>query len=425
MRQMFVQVPRGNGAEVMQVARAHEAINVSVMEASGFDGPHDLIVIDLPNDRVENILNVLQELYAVHVTLPPQEVIAFKPPPSEAPRQMTNVQPRSPIEIFLAGLQSIGTWKSFLIYAVAGAVVTWIAFFTNTVYLLIAAMLIAPFAGPAMNLALATASGDRVLFRRNIGRYLVAIATTVSTTAALTWLLRQDTVTAVMVNVSQVSSVAILLPLVSGVAGALNLVQSERSSLVSGTAVGILVSASLAPPAGLLGMALVMGLWDVVMNMGFVLLLQLVGINIGGAVIFRLYGITYNLQRYDRGQRTVFLIGLLTSAVILAGLLTWQFSDDLRLQRSSEGARAAQLIEQMVRDSGLGEAVEVNARFTAPDVSDENILITDVIIEYAPDAPLAPEAAELHLRLVIEETLQQRNPQFTPLVSVDVRRPPP
>jgi len=425
MRQMSVQVPRGKGAEVMKIARAHKAINVSVMEALGSDGPHDLVVISLPNRRVEDVLTALEELYPTHITLPPQEVIAFKPPPSEAPRQVTNVQPRSPIEIFLAGLQSIGTWKSFLIYAVAGAIVTWIAFFTNTVYLLIAAMLIAPFAGPAMNLALATASGDRVLFRRNIGRYLVAIVTTVVTTASLTWLLEQNTVTTVMVNVSQVSSVAILLPIVSGVAGALNLVQSERSSLVSGTAVGILVSASLAPPAGLLGISLVMRLWDVAMNTGFILLLQLVGINIGGAVIFRLYGVNYNLQRYSRGQRTVFLIGLIASALVIAGLLTWQFSGDLRLQRSSEGARATQLIEQVVKDSGLGEAIEVDARFTAPDVSGESVLISDIIVEYAPGAPLAPEAAELHLQLAIEDALQQQNPQVTPLVNVDVRRPPP
>ncbi len=425
MRQMFVQVPQGKGMKAMEIARDQEAINVSVLEASGSDGPHDLVVIDIANRKVENVLVALEDLYPLHITLPAYEVIAFKPPASEAPEMVTDIEPRSPIEIFLAGLQSIGSWKSFLVYAIAGALVTWIAFFTDTVYLLIAAMLIAPFAGPAMNLALATASGDKILFRRNIGRYFAAIATTVATTAALSWLLRQDTVTSVMVSVSQVSSVVILLPLVSGVAGALNLVQSERSSLVSGAAVGILVSASLAPPAGLLGMALVMGLWDIVMNMSFVLLLQLVAINIAGAVVFRLYGITYNLQRYDRGQRAIFLIGLLVSLTALGGLMTWQFAGNVRLQRSSEGARAVQLMEEVVRESGLGAAVEINARFTAPGMSDRDILIGDVIVEYASDAALAPEAAELHLKWVLEDALRGQNPEVTPLVHVDVRRPPP
>ncbi len=42
-----------------------------------------------------------------------------------------------------------------------------------------------------------------------------------------------------------------------------NFVQSERSSLVSGAAVGMQVAASLAPPAGLVGMAIAIGRWDI------------------------------------------------------------------------------------------------------------------------------------------------------------------
>jgi uncharacterized membrane protein len=59
-----------------------------------------------------------------------------------------------------------------------------------------------------------------------------------------------------MLATNTVSAVAVLIPLVSGTAGALNLVQSERSSLVSGAAAGMLVSVSLAPPAALVGMAI-------------------------------------------------------------------------------------------------------------------------------------------------------------------------
>ena len=54
----------------------------------------------------------------------------------------------------------------------------------------------------------------------------------------------------------------------------------NRSNLVSGAAVGILVAASLAPPAGLVGMAIAISRWDMVTSGLFVLLLQLVGINL-------------------------------------------------------------------------------------------------------------------------------------------------
>jgi len=53
------------------------------------------------------------------------------------------------------------------------------------------------------------------------------------------------------VDVSEISSVGALLPLVAGAAGALNQMQAQSNSLVSGTAVGLLVAAALAPPAGL------------------------------------------------------------------------------------------------------------------------------------------------------------------------------
>ena len=123
-------------------------------------------------------------------------------------------------------------------------VVVWIGLFTNTIYLLTAAMLIAPFAGPAMNTAIATARGDWSLLRRTLLRYVAALAVTIAIAGTLSSILHQNTTTELMVATSNLSAVAVLLPLVADAAGALNLVQSERSSLVSGAAVGMLVAAS-------------------------------------------------------------------------------------------------------------------------------------------------------------------------------------
>jgi uncharacterized membrane protein len=137
--------------------------------------------------------------------------------------------------------QSVGSWKGFLGYAAVAGFVVWIGLYTNTTYLLVAAMLIAPFAGPAMNVAIATARGDRQLLWRSIVRYFAALAVTIAVAAALSLILRQDIATSLMIERSQISSVAVLLPLAAGAAGALNLVQSDRSSLVSGAATGMYV----------------------------------------------------------------------------------------------------------------------------------------------------------------------------------------
>ena len=50
--------------------------------------------------------------------------MALETPAHEAPEQVKQVQVRSPLEIFLSGLQSVGSWTGFLAYAaVAGVVV--------------------------------------------------------------------------------------------------------------------------------------------------------------------------------------------------------------------------------------------------------------------------------------------------------------
>ena len=208
------------------------------------------------------------------------------------PNKVIDVEHKSPLEVFLAGLQSVGSWKGFIAYAVIGGIIVWIGLYTNSSFLLVASMLVAPFAGPAMNFAIATARGDGLLFKRSIIRYLSAIAVTVSVTCLLSLIFGQNLATYTMVESSKVSAVSVLLPLAGGAAGALNLVQSERSSLVSGTAVGMLVAAALAPPAGTVGMAIAFGRWEMVANCGFVLILQLIGINLAATTVFRLYGLS-------------------------------------------------------------------------------------------------------------------------------------
>lgn len=135
-------------------------------------------------------------------------------PADEVPQALTDTQPRSSIEVFLGGVQSIGSWQSFLIYAVIAGIIVWIGLYTNSVFLLVASMLIAPFGGPAMNVAI--------------------------------------------------------------------------SSL-------------------------------------FLLLLQLVGINIACAIVFRLYELTPRGPIYARGRRQFFPIAMGLSGLALALLLGWQF----------------------------------------------------------------------------------------------------
>ncbi|MEP1078647.1 DUF389 domain-containing protein [Leptolyngbya sp. PL-A3] len=352
MRQLFVQVPQGYGKTVLEVAEDCDGTNLAQITATGVEQPIDLVLIHVSNGKVEELLDKLQALPDLSFTLLPTGVMALHPPANAAAEQITNVEERSPIEIFLSGLQSTGSWKGFLSYAAIAGIVVWIGLYTSTSYLLVAAMLLAPFAGPAMNTALATARGDRQLLWRSLIRYFAALSVTIATTALLSWLLGQQTPTNLMIDSSQISTVSVLIPLAAGAAGALTLIQSDRSSLVSGAATGMLVAASLAPPAGIVGMAGAIGRWDLVTNGLFLLLLQLGGINLSAALLFRLFGLSTQGSRYQRGKRGVFPLSVGVSAIVLAGLMLWQFSDAPNLQRSSRAQRANAEVQQI----GLIEA---------------------------------------------------------------------
>lgn len=424
MRQLMIQVPRGSGKDVWAIAQDYQATNLSQIEADSGDRALDLIILHLSNHKVEAFLERLELLPEVQINLLPMGVMALHPPVEQAAEQVTNVQFRSPIEIFLSGLQSVGSWKGFLGYAAVAGVVVWIGLYTNTIYLLTAAMLIAPFAGPAMNVAIATARGDRKLLGRSLLRYFMALSVTIIIAAILSFMLKQDIATPQMVERSQVSTVAVLLPLAAGAAGALNLVQSERSSLVSGAATGMLVAASLAPPAGVLGMSVAIGRWDMVTGGAFLLLLQLCGINISAALVLRWVGLSTRGTRYSRGKKAVSFLSLSFTILALMGLLTWQFLNPPNLERSSLAQRMNAEVQQIVEQESAVDLVESNVRFTQATIPGQNTLLTVLYVQRSSTATESNMAIRDRLTQTVQARLTKQQENITPLVSVNVLEAP-
>jgi uncharacterized membrane protein len=276
-----------------------------------------------------------------------------------------------------------------------------------------------------MNTAIATARGDGRLLGSSLLRYFAALLVTIATTALLSFILDLQVATQQMVATSQVSSAAVLLPLVAGAAGALNLVQSERDSLVSGAAVGLLVAASLAPPAGLIGMAAVLGRWDMVLNGLYVLLLQLVGINLAGAVIFRLFGLSPRGARYARGQPWLFYVVLALTIAALGSLLYWQFQSDPDLERASRAQRATAVIQELVKASPIAKLVEADVSFTGTNIEGQHTLLGVLYVQRSQDSAIS--AAEIRSRLTqaVQKRLLREDFNVTPLIQVNVLTPPP
>lgn len=403
MRQLRLTAPAAAQGELDGVVRRHEGRAVRTW---ALQGDELCMEVGLTNRSIGGFLDDVDRLGDVTVTMAPQSVLTLDPDRREAPEALVDVEPLSPQEVYLAGLQSVGSWVGFLGYAAVAGAVVWIGMLVDSIFLLIAAMLIAPFAGPAMNTALASATGDGRLLRRTVVRYGAAIAEVVAVVAALHALLGTEIATNTMTETANVSVVAAVLPLVAGAAGALNLMQAERSSLVSGAATGVLVAAALAPPAGLVGMAAVIGEWSMVGSGAFLLALQLAGLNLSGAVVFRLYGVTPGSARYRRGSSVASWSAIAASVVVLGALVVFQLSDAPSLQRSSLQTEVAADISQIVNDDPDAGLVEVDARFTRPDIPGQDTLLA--VVHVQPTGGAGPEELEQRLGAELSATMTER-----------------
>ena len=381
MRQLTIVIDPRSAQKVREESRRHDLTILAEMDARREGEDRLLMLCNAPNRKIEGFLGALESVPDLHVTFLPQGVLALSPPANEAEEQVLDILPRSPIEIFLSGLQSIGSWKGFLSYAAVGGIIVWIALFTESMFLLVASMLIAPFAGPAMTTAMATARGDLFLLKRALLRYVAAIGTAVAVAFALSVIFDQQISTGLMNSVSMRSNVSILLPLAAGVAGALNLAQSERSSLVSGAATGMLVAAALAPPAGLVGMGLAIGQMDLVLPSLWALATQIVGINLAGFVVFRLYGVSPTGARYPRGKPWLTKSAVAATLLTVAGLLALQFGTGREYQQSSIAQRITATVQEAVEDYEDVQLVGVQSSFTRSRPQGENPVWITVRVE--------------------------------------------
>jgi uncharacterized hydrophobic protein (TIGR00271 family) len=429
MRQLIIRVPEGHGEDVLRVAADHDLMDVSRWGGREGDAAVELVLLHVPNPAVEQLVAELGELPDVRLSMAPTGILVLAPPAEEAPEQVRDVGSRSPLEVFLAGLQSVGSWRGFLGYAATAGAVVWLGLITNTIYLLVAAMLLAPFASPAINTAIGTARGDLRLIGRSVGRYAAAIAVTVLVCAALSLLYGLEVETQLMADVASVSALALILPITAGLAGGLHLISGERNSLVSGAAVGILVAASLAPPAGLVGIAAVIGEWEMVASGAWLVALQLVGINVAAAVVFRLHGLSPRGPRFARGTARVGLAAGGAAALVFAGLVVVQLaSPPPFLVRSSLELEARTLIAREVAAVPGVWLVNADVRFTRADIPDQDTLLIVLHVQRASDEgevarPADAETADLvreRVRLVVTGA----HPSVTPLVDVTVLEGP-
>jgi uncharacterized membrane protein len=226
------------------------------------------------------------------------------------------------------------------------------------------------------------------------------------------------TSTATMELISSLSIWTVLIAIAGGAAGAEAQVQSDRDSLVTGTATGFLVAVALSPPAAVLGLAATIERWDYVAQMAFTLLLTYAGIVIGGSSILRLNGIrpSAGLPRVSaRVRNATFLV----AAVALVGLVSFQRLQAPSFRKADLSFQAVFLAQQAVESLSDVQLLESSAHFTRGNVlsgSSEALLLSVWVA-----APFQEgEGTAALVRAEIEGAIRAVMPNVVPYVEVVV-----
>ncbi len=143
----------------------------------------------------------------------------------------------------------------------------------------------------------------------------------------------------------------------------------------------MLVAAALAPPAGLIGMGLVIGQLDIVYSSLWALAIQIVGINLSGFVVFRLYGVTNKGARYPRGNSLITFAALAFSMAAAVALMVVQFSSSPQFQQSSLAQRITASAQQQIEAREDVELVMAQAAFSRARPHGENPVLLTIQVE--------------------------------------------
>jgi hypothetical protein len=427
MRQVQVRVRADDERRVLRLAEEHGASSPAATTVRLGDGAERALVLaELQNDRVGRFLEAVEDAVPeAEISFSPSGTLTLSTPLTRVDERVRTVTTRSTLELVLGALQSVGSWRGMLLYALFSGLVAAYGVIFETPWLLTAAMLIAPVGAPAMVSVVGIAVGDVRLVLRGVARFWIAVLVLAGAGLALGLAYGLELSTGTMEEISSLSMWAVLPAVIGGAAGALAQLHSERDSLVTTTATGFLVAVAFSPPAAVLGLSVALGRWDYVGDMAFVLTLTWVSVLASGAGILVLMGVRPERSAVGQGSprhRTALLAG---AGLLVATILAWQSTHEVRFRKGDRWRAAVAATHDAVAWIGDVRLLEAEARFTRRDIplggGDEALRVSALVERRTGDA--ADSTVERRVRTAVEERIRERLPGVRPFVDVVVVPP--
>lgn len=217
---------------------------------------------------------------------------------------------------------STKTSNIYLILVFLSTIVAAIGLMKDNVAIIIGAMVIAPFLGPNVALALSTTLGDNKLRNDALKAIFIGFSIVILFSIGMGYFYKVDPAIPEVASRTQAGISDILLALASGAAGVLAFTTGAPAVVI-----GVMVAVALLPPLTVFGLLIGSGEYSPAIGALLIFLTNIICINLAGVTTFLLQGVSprtwWEAKKAKKATRKTLAIWIITLSFLVVLILLW------------------------------------------------------------------------------------------------------
>lgn len=217
---------------------------------------------------------------------------------------------------------STKTSKVYIIFVILSTIVAAIGLLQDNVAVIIGAMVIAPFLGPNVALALSTTLGDNQLRNDALKAIVAGFSVAIILSFFMGYFFVVDPGNPELASRTQAGISDIILALASGAAGVLAFTAGAPAVVI-----GVMVAVALLPPLTVFGLLMGSGEYSLALGAFLLFLTNIICINLAGVSTFLLQGVSprtwWEAKKAKKATRKTLAIWIITLSLLIVVILLW------------------------------------------------------------------------------------------------------
>ncbi len=322
-------LPREHAKEALTLLEEREKLNYWQEERSSknfvvsilLDSVQSEAIMDLFEKKFSKTAGFRLILFPVEASLPRPKAKKKKTGPGDEKKEQARLR-ISREELFSDVVESTKLNNVFILMMVLSTVVVAIGLLNNNVAVIIGAMVIAPFLGPNVALALSSVLAEKKLGMDAMKTLIAGGAIVVFLAAAMGLLLDVDPGVAEISSRTGIGFADIILALASGAAGVLAFTTGASAAVI-----GVMVAVALLPPLTVFGLMVGSGEYELATGAFLLFSANIICVNLAGIGTFLFQGVSprtwYAADKAKKAIRKSLVLWIVTLALLAAVIFLW------------------------------------------------------------------------------------------------------